>query len=137
METTDAPAKKSYVIENCSIEGFQHYFENIKSCILQFSLKRGGPIMAKFSHFCLMHLLPFISFSLLRSFFPTVKYIKEMSAFFKSSGSPGAGLSWDSPPSTPQRGTELSTVEVKEPRSIPLKICQVSRKQCPPDTENR
>uniref|UniRef100_A0A3Q0S5B1 Syntrophin alpha 1 n=1 Tax=Amphilophus citrinellus TaxID=61819 RepID=A0A3Q0S5B1_AMPCI len=66
-----------------------------------------------------------------------VKYIKEMSAFFKSSGSPGAGLPWDSPPSTPQRGTELSPAEVKEPRSIPLKLCQVSRKQCPPDTENR
>ncbi|XP_029358116.1 alpha-1-syntrophin [Echeneis naucrates] len=65
-----------------------------------------------------------------------VKYIKEMSAFFKSSGSPGAALPWDSPPSTPQRGSELSP-EVKEPRSIPLKMCQVSRKQCPPDTENR
>eukprot|EP00064_Thunnus_orientalis_P002414 superscaffoldBa00000174_g2421 len=60
-----------------------------------------------------------------------------MSAFFKSSGSPGAALPWDSPPSTPQRGTELSPAEVKEPRSIPLKMCQVSRKQCPPDTENR
>lgn len=66
-----------------------------------------------------------------------VKYIKEMSAFFKSAGSPGAGLPWDSPPSTPQRGTEPSLAEVKEPRSIPLKMCQVSRKQCPPDTENR
>ncbi|XP_036007861.1 alpha-1-syntrophin [Fundulus heteroclitus] len=66
-----------------------------------------------------------------------VKYIKEMSAFFKSSGSPGASLPWDSPPSTPQRGTEVSPAEVKEPRSIPLKMCQVSRKQCPPDTENR
>ncbi|AWP02517.1 putative alpha-1-syntrophin [Scophthalmus maximus] len=66
-----------------------------------------------------------------------VKYIKEMSAFFKSSGSPGATLPWDSPPSTPQRGTELCPAEVKEPRSIPLKMCQVSRKQCPPDTENR
>ncbi|KAG7244853.1 hypothetical protein INR49_029872 [Caranx melampygus] len=44
-----------------------------------------------------------------------------MSAFFKSSGSPGAALPWDSPPSTPQRGTELSP-EVKEPRSIPLKM---------------
>uniref|UniRef100_A0A3Q3QMA1 Syntrophin alpha 1 n=1 Tax=Monopterus albus TaxID=43700 RepID=A0A3Q3QMA1_MONAL len=66
-----------------------------------------------------------------------VKYIKEMSAFFKSSGSPGAALPWDSPPSTPQKSTELSSAEVREPRSIPLKMCQVSRKQCPPDTENR
>ncbi|CAG5979163.1 unnamed protein product [Menidia menidia] len=60
-----------------------------------------------------------------------------MSAFFKSSGSPGAALPWDSPPSTPQRGSDLSPAEVKEPRSIPLKMCQVSRKQCPPDTEHR
>lgn len=67
-----------------------------------------------------------------------VKYIKEMSTFFKSAGgSPGAGLPWDSPPSTPQRATEPSPAELKEPRSIPLKMCQVSRKQCPPDTEHR
>uniref|UniRef100_A0A3P9HT51 Syntrophin alpha 1 n=1 Tax=Oryzias latipes TaxID=8090 RepID=A0A3P9HT51_ORYLA len=66
-----------------------------------------------------------------------VKYIKEMSAFFKSSGSPGATLPWDSPPSTPQRDPELSPAEGKEPRSVPLKMCQVSRKQCPPDTEDR
>ncbi|XP_015814688.2 alpha-1-syntrophin [Nothobranchius furzeri] len=66
-----------------------------------------------------------------------VKYIKEMSSYFKSPGSPGASLPWDSPPSTPQRGAELSPAEVKDPRSIPLKMCQVSRKQCPPDTENR
>ncbi|XP_056293637.1 alpha-1-syntrophin [Pseudoliparis swirei] len=66
-----------------------------------------------------------------------VKYIKEMSAFFKNSGSPGAALPWDSPPSTPQRGTELFPAEVTEPCSVPLKMCQVSRKQCPPDTENR
>lgn len=60
-----------------------------------------------------------------------------MSAFFKSSGTPGAGLPWDSPPATPQKGTEPLSAEVKEPRIIPLKMCQVSRKQCPPDTENR
>uniref|UniRef100_A0A3Q2VV65 Syntrophin alpha 1 n=1 Tax=Haplochromis burtoni TaxID=8153 RepID=A0A3Q2VV65_HAPBU len=84
----------------------------------------------------LLLLLPFL-LSPTPSHSASVKYIKEMSAFFKSSGSPGAGLPWDSPPSTPQRGTELSPAEVKEPRSIPLKMCQVSRKQCPPDTENR
>lgn len=66
-----------------------------------------------------------------------VKYIKEMSAFFKTSGSPGSALPWDSPPSTPQRGSEPTPAEVREPRCIPLKMCQVSRKQCPPDTENR
>ena len=137
-ETTDASAKKSYVIENFSTKGFHHNFETIKYCSFPFSPKLGGPVLARVSAFCLlMPLLPFISSSLLCSCFPTVKYIKEMSAFFKSSGSPGAGLPWDSPPSTPQRGAEHSPVEVKEPRSIPLKICQVSRKQCPPDTENR
>ncbi|KAJ0068305.1 hypothetical protein NL108_004671, partial [Boleophthalmus pectinirostris] len=67
-----------------------------------------------------------------------VKYIKEMSAFFKTSGSPGSALPWDSPPSTPQRGAaEPTPAELREPRSIPLKMCQVSRKQCPPDTEHR
>lgn len=84
--------------------------------------------------------VPLIEFSLFSlSIFHSVsvKYIKEMSAFFKNSGSPGATLPWDSPPSTPHTGTELSPAEVKEPRSIPLKMCQVSRKQCPPDTENR
>ncbi|KAJ0023435.1 hypothetical protein NQD34_003334 [Periophthalmus magnuspinnatus] len=67
-----------------------------------------------------------------------VKYIKEMSAFFKTSGSPGSALPWDSPPSTPQRGApEPTPAELREPRNIPLKMCQVSRKQCPPDTEHR
>uniref|UniRef100_A0A8C6SPX0 Syntrophin alpha 1 n=1 Tax=Neogobius melanostomus TaxID=47308 RepID=A0A8C6SPX0_9GOBI len=66
-----------------------------------------------------------------------VKYIKEMSAFFKNSGSPGSALPWDSPPSTPQRGNGPTPAEVREPRSIPLKMCQVTRKQCPPDTEHR
>ncbi|KAM3878514.1 alpha-1-syntrophin [Diretmus argenteus] len=66
-----------------------------------------------------------------------VKYIKEMSAFFKNSGSPGAALPWDSPPSTPHRGPDAPSAEVKEPCSVPLKMCLVSRKQCPPDTENR
>lgn len=79
----------------------------------------------------------FLSCSLSPSRSDPVKYIKEMSAFFKSSGSPGGALPWDSPPSTPQRTSEPLPAEVKEPRSIPLKMCQVSRKQCPPDTENR
>ncbi|XP_062315947.1 alpha-1-syntrophin [Osmerus eperlanus] len=65
-----------------------------------------------------------------------VKYIKEMSAFFKNT-SPGAPLPWDSPPATPQKGADTPPAEPKEPRSIPLKMCQVLRKQCPPDTENR
>ncbi|KAL0977877.1 hypothetical protein UPYG_G00162540 [Umbra pygmaea] len=65
-----------------------------------------------------------------------VKYIKEMSAFFKNP-SPGAPLPWDSPPATPQKGTDTPAAELKEARIIPLKMCQVIRKQCPPDTENR
>lgn len=60
-----------------------------------------------------------------------------MSAFFKNSGSPGAALPWDSPPPTPPKGADHLSAEAKESRSIPLKMCQVSRKQCPPDTENR
>ncbi|XP_036387645.1 alpha-1-syntrophin [Megalops cyprinoides] len=60
-----------------------------------------------------------------------VKYIKEMSAYFKNA-SPGAAVPWDSPPASPQKQAEL-----KESRAIPLKMCQVTRRQCPPDTENR
>ncbi|CAF96474.1 unnamed protein product [Tetraodon nigroviridis] len=82
-------------------------------------------------------ILMFSSVALLSFCSNLVKYIKEMSAFFKSSGSPGGALPWDSPPSSPQRTSEPLPAEVKEPRSIPLKMCQVSRKQCPPDTENR
>ncbi|KAJ3602412.1 hypothetical protein NHX12_030167 [Muraenolepis orangiensis] len=60
-----------------------------------------------------------------------------MSAFFKNAGSPGAPLPWDSPPSTPQRGADATPAALREPCTIPLKLCQVTRKQCPPDTENR
>uniref|UniRef100_A0AAZ3QDD4 Alpha-1-syntrophin n=2 Tax=Oncorhynchus TaxID=8016 RepID=A0AAZ3QDD4_ONCTS len=66
----------------------------------------------------------------------TVKYIKEMSAFFKNT-LPGAPLPWDSPHATPQKGADVLPTELKEARTIPLKMCQVTRKQCPPDTENR
>ncbi|CAB1354257.1 unnamed protein product [Coregonus sp. 'balchen'] len=65
-----------------------------------------------------------------------VKYIKEMSAFFKNT-SPGAPLPWDSPPATSQKSADAPPAELKEARTIPLKMCQVTRKQCPPDTENR
>jgi hypothetical protein len=66
----------------------------------------------------------------------SVKYIKEMSAFFKNT-LPGAPLPWDSPHATPQKGADAPPTELKEARTIPLKMCQVTRKQCPPDTENR
>lgn len=125
----------------CTVRWFLHHFEAVLKCYsFQLISKPGGFIFTFFfslSLLCpLLLLLPFL-LSPTPSHSASVKYIKEMSAFFKSSGSPGAGLPWDSPPSTPQRGTELTPAEVKEPRSIPLKMCQVSRKQCPPDTENR
>ncbi|KAJ8359226.1 hypothetical protein SKAU_G00157510 [Synaphobranchus kaupii] len=66
-----------------------------------------------------------------------VKYIKEMSAYFKNA-SPGGAVPWDSPAVSPQKqGLANSPTELKENRAIPLKMCQVTRKQCPPDTENR
>lgn len=75
-----------------------------------------------------------ISLSLALSLYhSTVKYIKEMSAFFKNSSS-GTPSLLDSPPSTPQR--QVDPV-MKETRSIPLKMCYVTRRQCPPDTEDR
>ncbi|KAK1157855.1 alpha-1-syntrophin-like [Acipenser oxyrinchus oxyrinchus] len=70
-----------------------------------------------------------------------VKYIKEMSTYFKNS-SPGASIPWDSPPSSPHRQASSdfpshSMVELKEGKSISLKMCHVVKRQCPPDTENR
>ncbi|KAI1890430.1 hypothetical protein AGOR_G00153630 [Albula goreensis] len=66
-----------------------------------------------------------------------VKYIKEMSAYFKNA-SPGGAVTWDSPPASPlKQGIGNSPAELKENRTISLKMCRVTRKQCPPDTENR
>ncbi|KAK1796412.1 hypothetical protein P4O66_009466, partial [Electrophorus voltai] len=62
-----------------------------------------------------------------------VKYTKEMSVFFKSAY-PGVAPVLDSPPPTPQKQSDKT---LKEPRTIPLKMCHVTRKQCPPDTEDR
>ncbi|XP_041945495.1 alpha-1-syntrophin [Alosa sapidissima] len=64
-----------------------------------------------------------------------VKYIKEMSAFFKNASASGAA-GWDSPPMTPQKRAAAGA-DLKEARSVALKMCQLSRRQCPPDTENR
>ncbi|KAL2090577.1 hypothetical protein ACEWY4_012840 [Coilia grayii] len=63
-----------------------------------------------------------------------VKYIKEMSAFFKNASASGAA-GWESPPMSPQK--QAPTEDLKESRSVALKMCQVGRRQCPPDTENR
>uniref|UniRef100_A0A8C2CQM8 Syntrophin alpha 1 n=1 Tax=Cyprinus carpio TaxID=7962 RepID=A0A8C2CQM8_CYPCA len=62
-----------------------------------------------------------------------VKYIKEMSAFFKAGSTTGPPV-LDSPPATPQKQTDPA---LKETRTILLRMCHVTRKQCPPDTEDR
>ncbi|XP_059415606.1 alpha-1-syntrophin-like [Carassius carassius] len=61
-----------------------------------------------------------------------VKYIKEMSAFFKA-GSTGPPV-LDSPPASPQKQMDPA---LKESQTIQLRMCHVTRKQCPPDTEDR
>ncbi|KAJ8369631.1 hypothetical protein SKAU_G00096590 [Synaphobranchus kaupii] len=66
-----------------------------------------------------------------------VKYIKEMSAYFRNA-SPGTPSPWDSPPASPHKlGGVNSMQDTKEGRSIPLKMCQVIRKPCLPDGEHR
>ncbi|XP_039623307.1 alpha-1-syntrophin [Polypterus senegalus] len=70
-----------------------------------------------------------------------VKYIKEMSSYFKNA-SPGATVPWDSPPSSPQKQRDPASPtqgmgELKDGRAIQLKMCQVFRKACAPDTDNR
>uniref|UniRef100_A0A673IS52 Alpha-1-syntrophin-like n=1 Tax=Sinocyclocheilus rhinocerous TaxID=307959 RepID=A0A673IS52_9TELE len=62
-----------------------------------------------------------------------VKYIKEMSVFFKAGSTTGPPV-LDSPPATPQKQTDPA---LKETRTILLRMCHVTRKQCPPDTEDR
>ncbi|XDV35195.1 hypothetical protein PO909_005189 [Leuciscus waleckii] len=56
-----------------------------------------------------------------------------MSAFFKGGSTSGPPV-LDSPPSTPQKQSDPA---LKETRSLPLRMCHVTRKQCPPDTEDR
>uniref|UniRef100_A0A672NJX0 Syntrophin alpha 1 n=1 Tax=Sinocyclocheilus grahami TaxID=75366 RepID=A0A672NJX0_SINGR len=62
-----------------------------------------------------------------------VKYIKEMSAFFKGGSMTGPPV-LDSPPASPQKQTDPV---LKETQTIPLRMCHVTLKQCPPDTEDR
>ncbi|XP_052456330.1 alpha-1-syntrophin-like [Carassius gibelio] len=62
-----------------------------------------------------------------------VKYIKEMSAFFKAGTTTGPPV-LDSPPASPQKQTDPA---LKESQTIQLRMCHVTRKQCPPDTEDR
>ncbi|XP_061864977.1 alpha-1-syntrophin [Colius striatus] len=67
-----------------------------------------------------------------------VKYMKEISPYFKNS-SAGATVSWDPSPSAPQKRSSplLPPRELWEGRSVPLKMCYVSRKCLPTDPEHR
>ncbi|XP_048879062.1 alpha-1-syntrophin [Brienomyrus brachyistius] len=66
-----------------------------------------------------------------------VKYMKEMSAYFRNVNA-GGPIPWEPPGGSPKKqGGPNSTAEPKLTREIPLKMCQVTKKQCPPDTENR
>ncbi|XP_063816273.1 alpha-1-syntrophin [Pseudophryne corroboree] len=67
-----------------------------------------------------------------------VKYMKEISPFFKGSNS--GSVNWDSiPPALPQkRGSPaLPPRDIKDGKSIPLKMCYVSRTFLPADPEPR
>ncbi|NXX83685.1 SNTA1 protein, partial [Urocolius indicus] len=67
-----------------------------------------------------------------------VKYMKEISPYFKNS-SAGATVSWDPSPAAPQKRSSplLLPRELREGRSVPLKMCYVSRKCLPADPEHR
>ncbi|NWR42095.1 SNTA1 protein, partial [Regulus satrapa] len=67
-----------------------------------------------------------------------VKYMKEISPYFKNS-SAGATVSWDPSPAGQQKRSSplLSPRELRESRSVPLKMCYVSRKCVPADPEHR
>ncbi|PKK23727.1 syntrophin, alpha 1 [Columba livia] len=67
-----------------------------------------------------------------------VKYMKEISPYFKNSSS-GATVSWDPSPAAPQKRSSplLPPRELREGRTVPLKMCYVSRKCLPTDPEHR
>lgn len=67
-----------------------------------------------------------------------VKYMKEISPYFKNS-SAGATVSWDPSPAAQQKRSSplLPPRELRESRSVPLKMCYVSRKCLPTDPEHR
>ncbi|XP_058031375.1 LOW QUALITY PROTEIN: alpha-1-syntrophin [Ahaetulla prasina] len=65
-----------------------------------------------------------------------VKYMKEISPYFKNS-STGSSVSWDSSPGfQKQASPTLSLQDLKEGKTIPLKMCYISRKCLPNDPEN-
>ncbi|NWI36039.1 SNTA1 protein, partial [Picathartes gymnocephalus] len=67
-----------------------------------------------------------------------VKYMKEISPYFKNS-SAGATVSWDPSSASQQKRSSplLPPRELRESRSVPLKMCYVSRKCLPTDPEHR
>ncbi|NXF24353.1 SNTA1 protein, partial [Rhodinocichla rosea] len=67
-----------------------------------------------------------------------VKYMKEISPYFKNS-SAGATVSWDPSPAAQQKRSSplLPPRELRESRSVPLKMCYVSRKCLSTDPEHR
>ncbi|XP_062444899.1 alpha-1-syntrophin isoform X3 [Rhea pennata] len=68
-----------------------------------------------------------------------VKYMKEISPYFKNSSS-GATVSWDPSPTASlqkQASPILSLRDLKEGKNLPLKMCYVSRKCLPSDPEHR
>ncbi|NWH44052.1 SNTA1 protein, partial [Fregata magnificens] len=67
-----------------------------------------------------------------------VKYMKEISPYFKNS-SAGATVSWDPSPAALQKRSSpvLPPRELREGRTVPLKMCYVSRKCLPADPEHR
>ncbi|NXR13102.1 SNTA1 protein, partial [Semnornis frantzii] len=70
--------------------------------------------------------------------FLAVKYMKEISPYFKNS-STGATVSWDPSPAALQKRSSplLPPRELREGRTVPLKMCYVSRKCLPTDPEHR
>ncbi|NXX43192.1 SNTA1 protein, partial [Tricholaema leucomelas] len=67
-----------------------------------------------------------------------VKYMKEISPYFKNS-STGATVSWDPSPTALQKRSSplLPPRELREGKTLPLKMCYVSRKCLPTDPEHR
>ncbi|NWU11896.1 SNTA1 protein, partial [Cephalopterus ornatus] len=67
-----------------------------------------------------------------------VKYMKEISPYFKNNPT-GATVSWDPSPGAPQKRSSpvLPPRELREGRTVPLKMCYVSRKCLPTDPEHR
>ncbi|NWU47842.1 SNTA1 protein, partial [Dromas ardeola] len=67
-----------------------------------------------------------------------VKYMKEISPYFKNS-SVGATVSWDPSPAALQKRSSplLPPRDLREGRTVPLKMCYVSRKCLPADPEHR